>query len=380
MGVPSLDVVVEPPAIGRQNETKILFPSQYGTAIPFLEATSGWFRGSSAGEEIMKFAIIGAGRIGKIHGGNIARRRDCRVVLVADADPAAADALAGAVGAKTASIDEILGSVDVDAVAICSPTDTHADVIERAARAKKAIFCEKPIDLDVMRIRACLEVVKQNTATLMIGFNRRFDPNFASLQKRVADGAIGSLEIVSITSRDPAPPPISYIARSGGLFRDMMIHDFDMARFILGEEPVAVSAMGSALVDDAVGEAGDIDTAVVIMETRSGRVAQISNSRRATYGYDQRVEAHGSKGMAHAANVSETTVEVAGANGFVRDKALNFFLERYDAAYRNELAAFINAVRASASPRPDGEDGLKANLLADAAYQSWKTKQRVALG
>ncbi len=325
----------------------------------------------------MKFGIVGAGRIGKIHAGNIAARRDCQVVLVADADPVAAEALAVETGAKTASVEEILASAHVDAVAICSPTDTHADLIERAARARKGIFCEKPIDLDVSRIRACLDVVKQTGAIMMVGFNRRFDPNFASLQKRLSEGAIGALEIVSITSRDPSPPPVSYIARSGGLFRDMMIHDFDMARFILGEEPVAVSAMGSALVDAAIGEAGDIDTAVVIMETKSGKVAQISNSRRATYGYDQRVEVHGAKGMAHAANVSETTVEVAGAHGFARDRVLNFFLERYEAAYRSELDAFINALKAGARPRPDGDDGLKANLLADAAFQSWKSKQRV---
>src|SRR5580704_12978820 len=328
----------------------------------------------------MKFGIIGAGRIGKIHGGNIAARRDCSVVYVADADRAAATALAEATGAKAASVEDILGSKEVDAVAICSPTDTHADLIERAARAGKAIFCEKPIDLDVSRIRACLDVVNETGATLMIGFNRRFDSNFASLRKRIAEGAIGSLEIVSITSRDPSPPPLSYIARSGGLFRDMMIHDFDMARFVLGEEPAAVSAMGAALVDRAIGEAGDIDTAVVIMETASGKVAQISNSRRATYGYDQRVEAHGVNGMVHAANVRETTVEFAGANGFTSDKALNFFLERYEAAYRNELDAFISAVKAGKRPHPDGEDGLKALLLADAAYRSWKTKQRVAVG
>ena len=197
----------------------------------------------------------------------------------------------------------------------------------------------------------------------MVGFNRRFDPNFAALRKRVAEGAIGALEIVSITSRDPGPPPLSYIARSGGLFRDMMIHDFDMARFMLGEEPVAVSAMGSALVDKAIGEAGDIDTAVVIMETASGKVAQISNSRRATYGYDQRVEAHGVNGMVHGANVRETTVEWAGAHGFTSDKALNFFLERYETAYRNELDAFIAAVKAGKKPHPDGEDGLKALCL-----------------
>ncbi len=328
----------------------------------------------------MRFGIIGAGRIGKIHGGNAATRPGSSVAFVADADPAAAAALAESTGAKVADIDAILASKDVDAVAICSPTDTHADLIERAARAGKAIFCEKPIDLDVGRVRACLEVVKQTGATLMVGFNRRFDPNFAALRQRVAEGAIGALEIVSITSRDPGPPPLSYIARSGGLFRDMMIHDFDIARFVLGEELVAVSAMGSALVDHAIGEAGDIDTAAVIMETASGKVAQISNSRRATYGYDQRVEAHGVNGMLSAANIRETTVEWAGAHGFTSDKALNFFLERYEAAYRNELDAFIAAVKAGKKPRPDGEDGLKALLLADAAYRSWKTKQRVAVG
>ena len=327
----------------------------------------------------MKFGVVGAGRIGTIHGGNIAARKDCELVSVADADAGAARALADATGATTASVDQIMESKDVDAVAICSPTDTHADLIERAARAGKAIFCEKPIALDVGRIRNCLEVVRSTGATLMIGFNRRFDPNFAALRKRVAEGAIGRLEIVSITSRDPGPPPISYIARSGGLFRDMMIHDFDMARFILGEEPVAVSAMGSAVVDGAIGEAGDIDTAVVIMETKSGKVAQISNSRRATYGYDQRVEAHGERGMIHVGNVRETTVELGGAQGFTRDKSLNFFLDRYDAAYKIELDAFVAAVKSGAKPRPDGDDGLKANILADAAYQSWKTKQRVAI-
>jgi myo-inositol 2-dehydrogenase/D-chiro-inositol 1-dehydrogenase len=327
----------------------------------------------------MKFGIIGAGRIGKIHAANVAARRDCEVAFVADADSNAAAALAHTVGGKVASVDEILDSKGADAIAICAPTDTHADLIERGARAGKAIFCEKPIALDVPRIRACLDVVKETGATLMVGFNRRFDPNFASLQKRVAEGAIGTLEILSITSRDPSPPPLSYIARSGGLFRDMMIHDFDLARFILGEEPVSVAAMGSALVDKAIGEAGDIDTAVVILQTKSGRVAQINNSRRAVYGYDQRVEAHGDKGMVSASNVVETTVEFAGAHGFARDKALNFFLERYEDAYRRELDAFVTAAKAGVSPRPDGDDGLRANILADAAYQSYVTGQRVSI-
>ncbi len=328
----------------------------------------------------MRFGIIGAGRIGKIHAGNIAAHKDCSVSFVADADGAAAVALAHATNAQVAEIDEILSSKDVDAVAICAPTDMHADLIERAARAGKAIFCEKPVDLSADRVRACLEVVNSTGAKLMVGFNRRFDPNFAAVQARIASGMIGPVEIVSITSRDPGPPPISYIARSGGLFRDMMIHDFDMARFLLGEEPVSVSAMGSALVDKAIGEAGDVDTAVVIMETRSGKVAQISNSRRATYGYDQRIEAHGAKGMIQAGNIRETSVEFAGALGFTGDKVLNFFLERYATAYRNELDAFVTAVKTNVSPRPNGEDGLRANLLADAAYESWKSGRRVVLG
>ena len=328
----------------------------------------------------MHFGVIGAGRIGKIHGGNIARRGDCSVAFVADADANAAKALAAATGAKVGSVEEILAAKDVEAVAICSPTDTHADLIERAAKAGKAIFCEKPVDLSAERVRACLEVVKAAKATLMVGFNRRFDPNFVSLQKRIADGAIGKVEVVQITSRDPGPPPISYIERSGGLFRDMMIHDFDMARFLLGEEPVAVSAFGSSLVDPAIGKVGDVDTAVVILQTKSGKVCEISNSRRATYGYDQRVEVHGADGMVAVSNIRETTVEHAGAHGFTAGKALNFFLERYEAAYRTEIDAFVSAVKERKAPSPSGEDGLQALLLADAAYQSWKTGQTVKLG
>ena len=327
----------------------------------------------------MRFGIIGAGRIGKIHAANVAARKDCEVRFIADADAGAAESLAQATGGRVAGIDAILASDEIDAVAICAPTDMHADLIEKAVRAKKAVFCEKPVDLDAGRVRACLDVVAAAGGTLMVGFNRRFDPNFAALQRRLRDGVIGAVEIVSITSRDPGPPPLSYIARSGGLFRDMMIHDFDMARFLLGEEPVAVSAMGSALVDKGIGEAGDVDTAVVIMETKSGKVAQISNSRRATYGYDQRIEAHGAKGMLRADNIRESSVEFAGAEGFASDKALDFFLERYAAAYRDELDAFVKAVTAGVAPQPGGEDGLRANLLADAANLSWRTKQRVTL-
>ena len=327
----------------------------------------------------MRFGVIGAGRIGKVHAGNIARRTDARVELVADAVAEAASALALACGGKTASIDAILASKEIDAVAICAPTDVHADLIMRAARAGKAIFCEKPVDLDAARIRECLKVVEKSGVPLMIGFNRRFDPNFAALKSRLTAGAVGAVEIVHILSRDPSPPPVSYIDRSGGLFADMMIHDYDMARFLLEEDAVAVTAVGSALVDPEIGKAGDVDTAAVILETKSGRIVQISNSRRATYGYDQRVEIHGSRGMLRAGNQHETTVEIATAAGFTIDPVQNFFLERYDLAYRLELDAFITAVTKGTKISPSGLDGLKAQLAADAATLSWREKRRVEI-
>jgi myo-inositol 2-dehydrogenase/D-chiro-inositol 1-dehydrogenase len=214
----------------------------------------------------------------------------------------------------------------------------------------------------------------------MIGFNRRFDPNFASLRQRLAEGEVGEVEIVTILSRDPGPPPVSYIATSGGLFRDMMIHDFDMARFLLlGDEPVEVHAVGSSLVDPAIGQAGDVDTAAVMLKTRAGRIVQISNSRRATYGYDQRVEVHGSKGMIRAGNIHRTTVEIANASGIAADPVQDFFLERYAEAYRSELNTFLDAVGAGRQPQPTGLDGLKAQRLADAATESARSGKPVRL-
>ena len=223
--------------------------------------------------------------------------------------------------------------------------------------------------------------VRRAGVALTVGFNRRFDPHFASLKRRLDAGEIGSLELLTIISRDPAPPPPAYVATSGGLFRDMMIHDLDMARFLLGEDPVEVHAAASCLVDPSIGAAGDVDTAVATLRTASGRLCQISNSRRATYGYDQRIEAHGAKGLLRAGNVTATTVELATDAGFVTDPALPFFLERYAAAYRAELDAFITGVTSGHAPKPDGEDGLKALLLADAATQSATTGRvvRVAL-
>ncbi|MEQ8699866.1 MAG: inositol 2-dehydrogenase, partial [Bauldia litoralis] len=266
---------------------------------------------------------------------------------------------------------------DIDAILIGTSTDTHADFIEQAMAAGKAVLCEKPVDLDAGRIETCLKAVEPTGRPLMVGFNRRFDPNFASLKKRLDDGAVGSVEMVTIISRDPGPPPVSYIERSGGLYRDMMIHDFDMARFLLGEEPVEVHAVGSVLVDPAIGAAGDVDTAMVMLRTASGKLCQISCSRRATYGYDQRIEVHGSGGMIRAGNLHETTVELATGGGFTADPVMNFFLERYGAAYRLELAAFIDAVENGTPTSPSGHDGLMAQRLADAATKARETGQPV---
>lgn len=328
---------------------------------------------------MLRFGLLGAGRIGQIHGRNITASGAAKLVAIADVDTAAAARLAEAAGAEVRDVEAIIAAGDVDAVLIGTPTDTHAGLIESAARAGKAVLCEKPVDLAAARVEACLKVVEAAGTPLMIGFNRRFDPNFAALKQRLDAGAIGTVEIVTITSRDPGPPPVSYIERSGGLYRDMMIHDFDMARFLLGEEPIEVYAYGSALVDKAIGDAGDVDTAVVMLKTASGKLAQISNSRRASYGYDQRVEVHGSKGMARADNILETTVEIAGAGGFARDPAQNFFLERYAEAYRRELASFVAAVEAGRPLSPSGRDGLQAQRLADAATESRAGGRPVAI-
>ncbi len=328
---------------------------------------------------MIKVGLLGAGRIGRIHGGNVAASGKARLVAVADALPEAAGSLANELGARVESAEAIIAAGDLDAVLICSPTDTHADLIEAAVKAGKAVFCEKPVDLSSERILRCLQVVKASGKPLMIGFNRRFDPNFAEAQRRIRAGVIGAVELVSIISRDPSPPPPSYVARSGGLFRDMMIHDLDMARFLLGEEPVEVHAVGSCLVDPDIGAAGDVDTAAVLLKTATGKIAQITNSRRATYGYDQRFEVHGAKGMVRAQNVPMTTVETVTEAGFMADPVLPFFLERYAAAYRAELAHFLYAIATGIQPSPSGEDGLRAQLLADAATRSHQTGQPVRL-
>jgi myo-inositol 2-dehydrogenase / D-chiro-inositol 1-dehydrogenase len=328
---------------------------------------------------MLTFGLLGAGRIGRIHGGNVAANPRAKLAAIADPDATAAASAAEAFGAGVASIDAIMADRTIGAVLICTPTFTHADLIEQAAKVGKAVFCEKPVDLNAGRIESCLKVVKAAGATLMIGFNRRFDPSFADVKRRIDAGEAGNVELVTILSRDPGPPPVSYIEGSGGLFRDMMIHDLDLARFLLGEEPVEVHAVGACLVDPEIGKAGDVDTAAVLLKTASGRIAQISNSRRATYGYDQRIEVHGSKGLIAAGNRHATTVTRASEAGYVSDPALHFFLERYAEAYRAELDAFVSAVLDGKPAAPSGEDGLRTQRLADAATQSAQSGQTVKL-
>ncbi|WP_417670346.1 inositol 2-dehydrogenase [Roseibium sp.] len=328
---------------------------------------------------MLKIGLLGCGRIGQVHARSIGQIEGAMVTAVSDAFEEPARDLASRTNAKAMTSDDLIASADVDAVVIGTPTDTHFDLIHLAARAGKAIFCEKPVDMSADRIRDCIKVVEETGVPFMTGFNRRFDPNFANIHARIERGEIGNVEIVTILSRDPSPPPVSYIKTSGGIFRDMMIHDLDMACFLLGEEPISVYAVGSALVDPEIGKAGDVDTAAVTLTTGSGKICQISNSRRATYGYDQRIEVHGASGMLRAENMLESTVELATATGFRRAPAQHFFLERYEAAYLAEMKHFVGMIAAGGTLTPSIIDGLRAQVLADAAALSLETGVKIEI-
>ena len=318
----------------------------------------------------LNFAILGAGRIGQVHARAVAATPGAALVAIADPVAAAAEAVRATYGCDIRSIDAIEASADVDAVVICTPTDTHADLIERFCKAGKAVFCEKPVDLSLPRVAACLKVVEATKGTLMVGFNRRFDPDFMAVKAAIDAGRVGEVEMVTITSRDPGAPPHDYITRSGGIFRDMTIHDFDMARWLLGEEVDSVFASASVLTDPKIGELGDFDSANVILRTASGRQAIITNSRRAAYGYDQRIEVLGSTGMVAAQNHGENRITLADGAGFHDAPLLNFFMTRYVAAYANEIAAFIATVQDGKPTPTTGHDGLMALALAEAALKS----------
>jgi len=324
-------------------------------------------------------ALFGAGRIGKVHARNIADHRDCRLKFVVDPVAASADELAAAHGAAVGDEASVLTALETDAIVIASATSTHADLIEKGLAAGKAVFCEKPIDLDIDRVDACLALALASDRPLFLAFNRRFDPAIAELKRRIDSGAIGNLELLTVTSKDPGALPIEYLKVSGGMFRDMTIHDFDMVRFILGEEPVAVTATAAALTDPAIKAEGDIDTACVTLQTGSGKIAIISNSRRASFGYDQRVEAHGSLGTLRTENVPQSMLVQERGDGIRREKPLFFFLERYAQSYRDEWDYFVRVLKGEEPPAPSGEDGRKALLLAEAAYRSLQTGQRINL-
>jgi len=332
----------------------------------------------------IRFAILGAGRIGQVHARAVDGNEKAVLAAVFDPVEAAAAAVAERYGAEIRDLDAIATADDIDAVVLCTPTDLHAQQIELFARAGKAVFCEKPIDLDSARVRDCIDVVNETGTTLMVGFNRRFDPHFMGVKAAIENGSIGAPEMGIITSRDPGAPPADYITRSGGIFKDMMIHDFDMAVFLMGGMPESVMATGSVLVDPAIGELGDFDSASALLRWADGRQLSISNSRRASYGYDQRVEVHGSLGMVAAENEHPVRIEVATASGYARPPLHDFFMTRYIAAYANEINAFISAVDAAdgggaTGGIPTGIDGLNALLIAEAALKSANSGRLVTI-
>lgn len=320
--------------------------------------------------KMLKTALIGAGRIGQVHAASIANNPYSELSAICDMFVENANKLADKYQSKVLTLEEILADNNIEAVVIATATDTHSDLIERAAQAGKAIFCEKPIDLDSARVMRCLKIVEECNAKLMIGFNRRFDPDFSALQQRYLSGDLGAAEVLHITSRDPSPPPVEYTKVSGGLFRDMSIHDLDMARFILNEEPVAVSASASCLVEPAIGECGDVDTALITLEFASGALVSISNSRRTTYGYDQRIELHTAKGMLQVDNVRENNLIETSHTGVNSAKAEYFFLERYMPAYAAEWDHFTQAVLNDTVFLCTAEDGAKALVMAELAHKA----------
>ncbi|OYX36553.1 MAG: inositol 2-dehydrogenase [Caulobacterales bacterium 32-69-10] len=323
-----------------------------------------------------RVAIIGAGRIGRIHAKSAALNP--RVELAGVVDPMAdsASSVAAEWGSKVMTLDEAMDDPSIAGVIIASSTDTHLDYSVRAARAGKAIFCEKPIDQDLERAKSAAGDL--STARMLLAFNRRFDPNFQALKARLDSGELGKLESVQITSNDPSPPPPSYVAVSGGLFKDMAIHDFDMARWLLGEDVVEVYAAGSCLVDPEIGKLGDVDTARTVLKTASGKLCVISNSRRSGFGYDQRIEAYASKGMVKADNVLESTVQVWGEAGAAADRFQNFFLDRYAEAYRREMDHFADMLDGGVAS-VGYEDGVAALALAEAAAESVRTGSVIRL-
>ena len=329
----------------------------------------------------IKVAVAGLGRIGKIHLKNLCRNfSEIEVIAVMDVfDESKQIADEFNIPVFVKDFDALLAVPGLDAVVICSPTDTHADYVVKAAKAGKQIFCEKPLDLSLDRVKEVLEIVNESGVKLMLGFNRRFDPEFKKIRQLVVNDAIGDPQIIKITSRDPGPPPVSYIKVSGGMFLDMTIHDFDMARYISGKQVKEVYAKGAVMVDPEIGKAGDIDTAIITLTFEDGTMAVIDNCRKAVYGYDQRLEVFGSKGMAQAENNFPNNHKLYTATGVSGDLPLHFFLERYDASYNQEIREFIDALVSGGKMPVDGNDGLQSIAIGLAAKKSVKENRPVSL-
>lgn len=332
---------------------------------------------------MVKVGIIGAGRIGRVHVESICTQvPDAKVKTLADpfmSEETAEWAKNMGVAQVTKDYKEIIEDPEIDAVLICSSTDTHSSISVEAIKAGKHVFCEKPIDHDVAKIKEVIEALKESNVKYQVGFNRRFDHNFEAVQKAVANGKIGDTHLIKVTSRDPEPPCAEYVKVSGGMFLDMTIHDFDMVRFLAGCNAEEVYVEAAVLVDPAIGEAGDVDTAVITLKMENGAIAVIDNSRQAVYGYDQRAEVFGSKGMVAVTNDSSSSAVISNADGVTGEKPLFFFLERYMAAYAKEVKCFIEAIELDKDTPLGVMDGLEPVLMGLAAKKSLEEHRPVKI-
>ena len=327
----------------------------------------------------IKFAILGMGRIGKVHADTIQANSNAELAAIHDPINNEINRLQNRYSCQQMSLDDITNNDQIKGILICTPTDTHVDLIKRFLYTKKAVFCEKPLDLNLRKVKKLVQLVSESKSQVMLGFNRRFDPHFAKLKAHLTKKEIGVIEQITITSRDPNPPTIEYIKQSGGIFKDMAIHDLDMAVFLADEKIHSITALGSNFVSKKIEQAGDYDTATILMRTISGKQISIINSRRATYGYDQRVEVHGSKGSLKVNNPTLSEIELAKEAGTTKDRLHHFFMTRYIDAYKNQIDYFVDCIKKRSMPKPDSYDGYYALYLAENALKSAKTGRTVYL-
>ncbi|MDC3025320.1 inositol 2-dehydrogenase [bacterium] len=327
----------------------------------------------------IKFAILGMGRIGKVHADTIQANSNAELAAIHDPINNEINRLQKRYSCQQMSLEDITNNDQIKGILICTPTDTHVDLIKRFLYTKKAVFCEKPLDLNLRKVKKLVQLVSESKSQVMLGFNRRFDPHFAKLKAHLTKKEIGVIEQITITSRDPNPPTIEYIKQSGGIFKDMAIHDLDMAVFLADEKIHSITALGSNFVSKKIGQAGDYDTATILMRTISGKQISIINSRRATYGYDQRVEVHGSKGSLKVNNPTLSEIELAKEAGTTKDRLHHFFMTRYIDAYKNQIDYFVDCIKKRSMPKPDSYDGYYALYLAENALKSAKTGKTVYL-